>query len=208
MKLLLLISALVFVSFEVIAGELWDYSEPVQYLENHDVDMVWLAGGRKLKVKYSNISWEEVETWKKGKALLLGYRAETGPVLLDAVSGKWIPILSGLDRHPIDQLLEKCIEADETTVGMVMCAEEAHQRWDKELNRVYTILMQQIGGAQKRVLREAQRQWIVFRDKETEFITKFYSEQGSIFRVFAANDIMALTKSRVERLLYYYGGPL
>jgi hypothetical protein len=38
---------------------------------------------------------------------------------------------------PIDKRLEECINRDSTTSGMVNCAIESEESWDKELNVVY-----------------------------------------------------------------------
>ena len=59
-------------------GSEWLYHKAMQYQENHDPSMVWLNTGEKIEVRYSNIKWKEVDTWKKGKQLFIAYRPETG----------------------------------------------------------------------------------------------------------------------------------
>ena len=45
----------------------WLSKEDVQYQENHDPSRIFLIDGRILFMTYNNISWQEIENWKKGK---------------------------------------------------------------------------------------------------------------------------------------------
>lgn len=50
-------------------------------------------------------------------------------------------------------------------------------------------------------LRDAQREWIIFRDQELKNISEFYSDiDGTMYLVTAAEDRMALTESRAKDL--------
>ena len=55
----------------------------------------------------------------------------------------------------------------------------------------------------KTKLRESQRAWIQFRDKEIALIQAFYSKiDGTMFRVISASTIMELTHKRAISLSY------
>ena len=40
-------------------------------------------------------------------------------------------------KRPIDKYLEKCIDANSSTAGMVDCIGKAYSLWDKELRMVF-----------------------------------------------------------------------
>ncbi len=61
-----------------------------------------------------------------------------------------------------------CSEAT-TTAAMRACLNQYLSRVDGELNRVYRQVMAQLSGARKTTFKEAQRAWIVFRDKSAAF---------------------------------------
>ena len=42
--------------------------------------------------------------------------------------------------------------------------------WDKELNKSYNLLMKSLGQPNKEFLKSAQKEWILYRDKEFELI--------------------------------------
>ncbi len=115
----------------------WLYREPVRYAENHDPSMVWLEDGAQLQVRYGRIPWKEVEAWPAGKELFVAYQPKTGAVLQDPTSGRHIPVIAGLETHPIDTLLERDVAKNSSTLGMVSAIGDATARWDHELNRSY-----------------------------------------------------------------------
>lgn len=62
----------------------------------------------------------------------------------------------------------KCNE-NGSTLEMRKCASDKYQVADKKLNQVYQQLSSQVKGEEKNRLIEAQRAWIVFRDKTCSF---------------------------------------
>ncbi len=52
--------------------------------------------------------------------------------------------------------------------------------WDKRLNQVYRKLMIKLSPKQRKLLRESQRKWLQYRDREFKFIESFYTGSGSI----------------------------
>jgi uncharacterized protein YecT (DUF1311 family) len=184
----------------VLADVKWDWSESVEYQENHDPSMIWLTDGRKIRVEYSKIPWEAVEKWPRGKAVVLGYQPEVGVVLFDPESQKSIPILSGLQKHPIDLITEKCLEDNQSTQGMVECYDGGYGLWDKELNRSYSGLMASLNDEQRKAVQEAQRQWLKFRDAQIIAIGAISNRDGTIGRIVSAEHVMNLIKEQAQRL--------
>lgn len=56
-------------------------------------------------------------------------------------------------------------------------AEEAYQAWDKELNKVYKLLMSELPDSQKTKLRNEERAWLKSMDNEIKRVV--YEECGS-----------------------------
>lgn len=125
-------------------------------------------------------------------------------LLLLIVLGVW-PSRSMADAgsHPIDAALEHCLGTADgsTTYGALACIDTAQTAWDRELNRVYGELRKVLSEASRLKLRDAQRQWIAFRDAEIEAIGARYGElDGTMYLVMRADAVMGLTRDRARQL--------
>lgn len=110
------------------------------------------------------------------------------------------------EEHPIEKKLSKCLEDSMATVPACNCMYEAQIAWDKELNKYYKLLMNGLDEPTKLALREAQRKWIVYRDKEFLYLEKYYHEfkQGTMYDIFAADRKKEIVKLRALELKNYY----
>ncbi|MBN7769295.1 DUF1311 domain-containing protein [Marinobacter daepoensis] len=196
---------LILVSGTTLAQPTWDYQENVEYLANGDPSRIWLADGRKVEVIYEPIPWEEVDSWAEGKPLILGYRTGVGTLLHDPKTGKEIPVLSGLAQHPLDRILDQCLEENWTTLGMIECYGATHARWDAELNAHYKRLMNTLSPRQQALLRQSQKAWIAFKDAQLVSIHAIYDRDGTIWRVVQAQQAMKVTKEQAQRLNSFSG---
>lgn len=107
MKIAYSLIALVIFPCLAFAHATWNWTKPVHYKEQHDPSVIWLQENLHLRVDFSkDISFEEVEKWPKGKALLHVFKQGDGFKLLDPANGKSLAVFSGLPSHPIEQLLE------------------------------------------------------------------------------------------------------
>lgn len=109
-------------------------------------------------------------------------------------------------QHSIDKLLQEClnIEQNQTAAGMIECTNRAQERWDKELNKNYSLLISKLSADEKEKLKVAQRNWITYRDKEMEFArTMCVNIQGTMWRVVFADRQMEMTKQRALELKVY-----
>jgi uncharacterized protein YecT (DUF1311 family) len=183
------------------AAEPWSWSQPVQYQENHDPSMIWLSDGRKLTVEYKAVPWNEVDRWPRGKALLLIYDSNSGPYLFDRQIKKALPILDGLDKHPIDIALDDCLRKDETTAGRVGCYGRAEARWDAEVERAYQKLLSSLDPARQAGVREAQQSWVTFRDAQIAAIYAVNGPRdGTIWKVTGARQAARIAREQAQRL--------
>lgn len=115
-----------------------------------------------------------------------------------------LPLLAQNDDHPIDKFLDECMEKDMSTAGMVKCINEAYDKWDAELNRVYKLLIKNVDDKSAASLKSAQIEWIAFRDKEFKLIDDIYSKlEGTMYIPMRAADRMEIVKKRVLELDAY-----
>ena len=109
-------------------------------------------------------------------------------------------------KHPIDIELQKSLDSKEnySTQRMTECVIKAADSWDNELNKNFKTLLGLLTAVQKEKLKEVQRQWIKYRDKELEFSRSYYNQmQGTMWIPVAAQTRLNLTKQRAEDLSDY-----
>jgi len=87
----------------------------------------------------------------------------------------------------------------QTTVEMQECLHKRHQKADKELNQVYKQLMFRLSKKQQVKLKEAQRAWILFRDKNAEFEAS-EEEGGSMYQLVYLSVTASMTEKRVWKI--------
>ena len=74
-------------------------------------------------------------------------------------------------------------------------ATAAYEKSDAELNKVYKELRETLTDNEKERLKEVQKLWITYRDKESEFAASLY-EGGSMAGLVKVNAATAETESR------------
>jgi len=86
-----------------------------------------------------------------------------------------------------------------TQADMNVCASNANQKSDKQLNDLYRQIVGLLAGdrAALELFNSAQRAWTVFRDSECKFVGSAY-EGGSIQGMVVSNCLRTLTDLRVE----------
>lgn len=93
----------------------------------------------------------------------------------------------------------KCSEHEErmSPADVIACYERETLVWDDILNTSYRALMKALDDDQKVKLREMQRAWIAYRDKNCGFLYDYF--QGTM-----ANPMMAACQSRATGLQALY----
>ncbi|MBP2169541.1 uncharacterized protein YecT (DUF1311 family) [Erwinia toletana] len=83
--------------------------------------------------------------------------------------------------NPLDSALESCLNSHSSTVGISQCYDAANKSWDKEMNRQYQTVMKKLNSEQKAKLRDAQRNWLKYRDSWLAAAKSWYlAEQGTM----------------------------
>ena len=109
-----------------------------------------------------------------------------------------------VEKHPIDVALEKKIDGDPSTAGMVEAFEWAIREWDKLLNDNYNALMKKLDKKEQERLRASQREWIKYRDLEFEFNENYWAAfQGTMYVTFSLSYQSDFVRERALRLGYY-----
>ncbi len=184
----------------------WLYQEEVSYVTQNDPSIIEVKGGHELIVSYVGITWKDVSGWKAGRRLVMAYKPETGSVLLDPASGKHTSILSSTKMHPIDILWRKEARTAPNTLAAAAVQVKAGGLWDKELNRVYKLLLEdawprKFTRQERDALISSQRKWIQFRDAQLAAIGRVYGKRnGTVQRINSAHQAMELTRSQALRL--------
>lgn len=100
--------------------------------------------------------------------------------------------------------IQKCLDESGGGTGGIYCLIES-AIWDRELNIQYKKLYSILSDSERGVLREAQKQWIVMRDKNIEMERSLIKERndGTMYVLIREGDIDKLTAKMVkERTLY------
>lgn len=112
-----------------------------------------------------------------------------------------------VDTFTVELRQKLRIELDESTFGMITSTYQANQEYDKLLKKYYLKLIQKLDTKDSEVLKQAQENWIKFRDADQKLnqllMNDKYSGGGSIQRIFAVSRSCELTKNRVMELFDY-----
>lgn len=106
-------------------------------------------------------------------------------------------------KHPIDKAFDACMdnEKNQTTAGMVECADRAYKAWDKELNIAYNKLMSKLNPPGKQSLKAAQLEWIKYRDSQSKLFNAMYDQlQGTMYIPIFAYRGALIVKARTLEL--------
>jgi uncharacterized protein YecT (DUF1311 family) len=94
---------------------------------------------------------------------------------------------------------------NQTTLGMIDCANRAMESWDAEMNKYYRLLLSKLSENTKVKIQISQRKWLEYRDAEFEAQGNLYSEmEGTMWQVVSANRQLQIVKDRAIELMSYY----
>ena len=105
------------------------------------------------------------------------------------------------EKHPIDAAMDKASEKDPSTGGRTEAIDDALESWDKLLNESYQKLKAKLDRDGAKALRDSQRAWIAWRDKEIANLDKIYGKlRGTMYVPMHAYAKMNLTRQRALQL--------
>ena len=120
-------------------------------------------------------------------------------------------------EHPLDAEYQKCLQEDLGNYGERRCHIMFTEKWDEELNHIYNglikLIEKHIGDPRTEYeavdsttllnLKIAQRQWLKYRDDESQLIGKIYGRKGSMYYTLACRRRMSIVRQRALELMYY-----
>lgn len=140
---------------------------------------------------------EEAQRSVQSEALSLKDRMENSD---EFYLNKELEIAFAVDTFKIEELMRKELDIDYSTYGMVQASMKARDGYDSLLNKYYKLLINRLNEEDQETLRNAQRNWIKFRDSEIALIGTLsmeeYSGGGTMQRIIDAGWVLDLTKSR------------
>ncbi len=82
----------------------------------------------------------------------------------------------------IEAMENECMGKNQTQAGMNNCAGQTFEAWDKALNDVYGKLMKKLDKQGRLALKNAQREWLKYRDSHFKFLETYYEKfDGSMY---------------------------
>lgn len=113
-----------------------------------------------------------------------------------------------LDTFSINRYMTRYMEYDWSTAGMRYAGYEAANKYDSLLNKYYKKLMNILKPEDKKVLTNAQRAWISFRDSELKLIDVVgkdeYSGGGTMQQLIDASEYLDFITHRTIAIYQHY----
>lgn len=99
---------------------------------------------------------------------------------------------------------DDCMENAQDQAAMTMCAGQALQASDAELNKLFHEIRQRLGddADTRRLLRDAERAWVAYRDAECTFAASGVAG-GSAYPMVYDMCLDGLTQQRIEQFQQY-----
>ena len=109
------------------------------------------------------------------------------------------------NEYRLDTILQKCLNKKPSNIGMIECLQSVEKGWNKELNKYYKLLLTKLDTTEQTLLRESQRQWLIFKDKEVKFFIEVFSKKdGSMWPLMISDKSMQIIRQRAIELSDYY----
>jgi len=117
-------------------------------------------------------------------------------------------IAFSIDTFRIERLLSRSIELNFSDFSMRDADYRAAAGYDSLLNKYYKKLFNLLKGDDKKILQQAQKSWIAFRDSETKLVETIskdeYSGGGTMQQLTESSMYLDIVKSRVFTIFSHY----
>jgi len=124
----------------------------------------------------------------------------------DKVSG--INLEFTIDTIRVEKFMEKYIAMDYSDFGMRQAGYETAKLYDLLLNKYYQKLITALKAEDKKILIQAQKAWLSFRDNEFKLVETLskpeYSGGGTIQQLIESSEYLDLVKKRTIALFNHY----
>jgi uncharacterized protein YecT (DUF1311 family) len=121
----------------------------------------------------------------------------------------------GFSMYVQDNVIDKSYEAETTqfqqsnefsTQGWIALESKYIEIWDNELNNIYNKLLEKLNEKEQKELREAQKGWLQYHIKESEFVVESWNDLGlgSQGKVQLSMSQKSRIRQRTLQLMEYY----
>jgi len=107
-------------------------------------------------------------------------------------------------KHPLDNVYKDCCNRNHGDYGALRCANEISEEWDKEILKYYNALMNVLDSNAQKNLREAEEQWMKYRNAEYTFSRDLSNMEGTMYSRIRAQKNMRMVRARALELKSYY----
>lgn len=112
------------------------------------------------------------------------------------------------DTFRIENIMGKCLDIDYSDLGMRKAIYKSAELYDGLLNKYYKKLLTVLSGEDKKLLVQAQKNWLSFRDSEMKLIETIsgdsYAGGGTMERLTEASSYLSLIKERTVTLFEHF----
>ena len=112
-----------------------------------------------------------------------------------------------VDTFRIEQYMKKYLDYDYSTAGMRTACYDAAYKYDSLLNKYYKKLLSALKSEDKKILLNAQKAWIAFRENEIKLIETInkneYSGGGTFQLLIDSSSYLYLIRNRAIEIYEY-----
>jgi uncharacterized protein YecT (DUF1311 family) len=113
-----------------------------------------------------------------------------------------------IDTFRAERLMSKWIDLDYGDFGMRNAGYAAARQYDSLMNKYYKKLSSVLKGDDRKILVQAQKAWLSYRDKETKLVETIskdeYSGGGTMQQLTEASEFLNMIKNRTIVLFEHY----
>jgi len=139
------------------------YNQTVTFQEFHDPGWLQTTDGKTYDFHYKGFTYENINTWKKGRKLIYSYSHERGIFLYDPKS-KTVAFVGASGKHPIELITEACLSKATSTTGIAGCYNDEFDNWSIEMKRILKILKETYNVADFNIIEAMNKSWLIYRD--------------------------------------------
>lgn len=104
-------------------------------------------------------------------------------------------------KHPIEMVLQACIQKDSSHFGMMKCTENATVAWEKEIEQNISCLKEKLPQEDFVLIEKSQKQWEEYKKTTYKAIDQLvFNQQGWMYQEIALGEKLELTKQRAQLL--------
>ena len=107
-------------------------------------------------------------------------------------------------QERIDDEYAKCLTKDTSYSNICNCAFEAFGKWDKEMDRAYKKLLNEVKKEKdKSAIRLSQKAWLAYKDAEFACYNDIFNQPGNKWSLLRQDGRIDIVRARTLQLRHY-----